>query len=177
MMDRRDEDWPTLASDQWQQLDARYVRCMRVAHILDAVVLIALAALVVFVGPVVFDWRFGRAEPYILLGLGLLVPALLLRAWCWAPVAYRHAAWRCDAVGIEIRRGVFWRRSILVPRSRIQHTDIVEGPLLRRFGLAKLSVHTAGNEFAEVDLEGIEREVAFVLRDSLLERASERVDA
>ena len=57
-----------------------------------------------------------------------------------------------------------------VPLSRVQHTDVNQGPLQRRFSLSTLVVHTAGNRHAIVKLEGLGKEVAEGVRDELLKR-------
>ena len=79
----------------------------------------------------------------------------------------------CDLLDVsdrslQIRRGVFWRERITVPRNRIQHTDVSQGPLERQFGLATLLVHTAGTEFARVSLPGLENGRALAIRDHLM---------
>ena len=61
--------------------------------------------------------------------------ALTWLAERWPQIDYRYTSYRVDDLGIEIRRGVFWRAVINVPRSRVQHTDVSQGPLERRFGL------------------------------------------
>jgi membrane protein YdbS with pleckstrin-like domain len=97
----------------------------------------------------------------------------------WPAIAHRHTSYRVDADGIEIRRGVVWRAVINVPRSRVQHTDVSQGPLERSHGLGTLVVYTAGTDHARVDLHGLAHEVALAIRDHLLPRAldPEGVDA
>jgi membrane protein YdbS with pleckstrin-like domain len=85
-------------------------------------------------------------------------------------IAYRHAAYRVDPRGIEIRRGIFFRSVINVPRSRVQHTDVSQGPFERRFGLGTLTIHTAGVSHAMVALAGLEHARALRIRDYLLPR-------
>jgi membrane protein YdbS with pleckstrin-like domain len=70
---------------------------------------------------------------------------------------------------------VFWRTVVNVPRSRVQHTDVSQGPLERRFGLGALVVYTAGTDHARIDLGGLAYETAIALRDHLLPH--ERDDA
>jgi uncharacterized protein len=65
---------------------------------------------------------------------------------------------------------VVWRRIINVPRSRVQHTDVSQGPLERSHELSTLIVHTAGTEHARVALPGLARATALGLRDQLLPR-------
>lgn len=74
------------------------------------------------------------------------------------------------ADGVLIRRGVWWRAEIFVPRSRIQHTEVNQGPLDRRWDMASLSLHTAGTRLENIALPGLPRDVAERLRDELLDR-------
>jgi membrane protein YdbS with pleckstrin-like domain len=96
---------------------------------------------------------------------------VLLLAWHsyrWPPVAYAHTSYRVDDQGIEIRTGVYWRAVINVPRSRVQHIDVSQGPVERRYGLGTLVIYTAGTEHAKVDLEGLEHGRALRIREHLL---------
>jgi len=86
----------------------------------------------------------------------------------WPGLAFRHAAYRVGPEGIEIRRGVLWRHVITVPRSRIQHTDVSQGPIERRYGLGTLTLFTAGSEHERVDLRGLDHERALAIRDALV---------
>ena len=109
--------------------------------------------------------------------IGLLVRASLwlsgvgLLGWHtyrWPAIEYRHASYRVDDLGIEIRRGVFWRAIINIPRSRVQHTDVSQGPLERRWGLGTLVIYTAGTDHAKVSLAGLEHGRALLIREHLL---------
>lgn len=97
-----------------------------------------------------------------------ITAALAWHSHRWPPVAWRHTFYRVDADGLEIRRGVYWREVINVPRSRVQHTDVSQGPLERRHGLATLVVYTAGTEHAKVTLPGLEHAIALAIRQHLL---------
>jgi hypothetical protein len=103
-------------------------------------------------------------------GLGWALVSGLL-AWHlhrWPAVRFRHVAYRLDWRGIEIRRGAVWRRVLTVPRSRIQHTDVSQGPLERDRGLATLVVYTAGTDYERIELDGLAHADALELRDRLL---------
>ncbi|MDH4062983.1 MAG: PH domain-containing protein [Acidobacteriota bacterium] len=93
--------------------------------------------------------------------------ALAWRAEVWPARAYAHTRYRLDADGLQIGRGVWWRTVIHVPRSRVQHTDVSQGPLERSYGLGTLVVYTAGTQHARVALPGLAYEVALALRDEL----------
>lgn len=150
-----------------RSLDPRYVLLERqVGWIATAV--LTLAALVGFA---VFLLMARPGWAAAMLVSGLMGAGLVVFAWwqqAWPPLEYRHASYRVDGNGLEIRRGVYFRAVTNVPRSRVQHTDVAQGPLQRRFGLATLIVHTAGNESAVVELPGLTHEIALAIRDHLL---------
>lgn len=121
------------------------------------------------------------AALYALTGSGPPLGALLLlAAWAaacaalatfvllWPGVRYRHVSYRVSEQGLVIRRGVLWRTVHSLPRSRVQHTDVSQGPLERAFGLATLVVYTAGTAHASTVLSGLSHETAMRIRDHLI---------
>ena len=125
--------------------------------------LFSLAVVLTLAGP----GTPGGAAPVWILVL-LVSGALAFAAQAWPPMAYRRASYAIDDSGIEIRRGVLWRRVVNVARSRVQHTDVAQGPLERRYGLATLLIYTAGTLHAQVDLFGLDHATALRIRDHLL---------
>jgi uncharacterized protein len=111
----------------------------------------------------------------LLLLPGWLVATLGLAWLChvWPAVHYRHVSYLVDAEGIEIRTGVWWRQIISVPRSRVQHIDVSQGPMERSFGLGRLVLYTAGTAHSRVELQGLSYPVAFALRNHLLPRGGD----
>lgn len=105
------------------------------------------------------------AVPIVAVGL---ITGLGVLAWRWPVVEHARTMYRVDHDGIEIHKGVLWRQVINVPRSRIQHTDVSQGPLERNFELSTLHVFTAGTEHSEVTLPGLEHSRALRIRDHLL---------
>jgi membrane protein YdbS with pleckstrin-like domain len=110
----------------------------------------------------------GPALAALLTASTLLTGLMVVYAHLGPLWRYRYTRYRVDTHGIEIRRGNAWRRVITVPRSRIQHTDVAQGPLERRYGLATLTIYTAGTEHSAVPLAGVAHDTALGLRDDLL---------
>jgi membrane protein YdbS with pleckstrin-like domain len=147
-------------------LDPRYVELQREVSWITTGVL----AFLVILGSIGL-----LASDLPLLVRGSIVAAALilvgLAAWWgqrWPAIEFRFASYRVDAEGLEFTRGVYFRAVTNVPRTRIQHTDVSQGPLQRRHGLATLVVHTAGSESAEVQLPGLPHDRALLIRDHLL---------
>lgn len=149
-------------------LDPRFIQHSRVVGGITTTAIAAglvLAMIIVLIAvdsmPRVLRLLIPLANLAIIAGLGILT-------WRWPVVEYRRCAYRVDRDAIEIRKGVAWRSVINVPRSRIQHTDVSQGPLERNFELSTLHIFTAGTEHSEVTLAGLEHSRALRIRDHLL---------
>ena len=150
-----------------RQLDPRFVPLQQTTGWIFAIVLATGSVVVLLI-----TWAANRFSVPLLLGLAplwLLVNGALATVFHrWPAVEYRHTFYRVDEHGIEIRRGVYWRVVINVPRSRVQHTDVSQGPLERRLGLGTLVIYTAGTDHAKVDLPGLDHSTALRIREHLL---------
>lgn len=82
----------------------------------------------------------------------------------------RHMRWRYE-VGeneLDIARGIIWRARFVIPFVRVQNTDTKQGPILRMFNLASVTVSTAAGEHV---IPGLAFEEADVLRDRIATQA------
>lgn len=135
-------------------------------HLKITLVILTLSFIVAFIAIIVS--RFFEPMPdkvfYSLLP-GLLVFYFML--FFYSKVAYKKFSYYMDERGLFINKGVFWQKKIVVPINRVQHTDITQGPLARRYDLAELTVHTAGTQSASVKIQGILHKHASELRSQL----------
>ncbi len=106
---------------------------------------------------------------FILLGVAI---GFFLLGFIWSKKRYQYSRWWYQDEGLYIQKGVIWRRRILVPKNRVQHTDVSQGPLERKFELGQLKVNTAGTKDASVELSGIELKVANELRNRLIDETN-----
>ena len=115
-------------------------------------------------------WRLRALGTAVVLAGAPVGAALALfgLAW-WLPGAwFRHLGYRLDPHGLVVRQGIFWRHRIAIPRVRIQHSDVSQGPLQRRYGVGTLKLYTAGSRFTCNELPGLDHDTALALRDTLL---------
>ncbi|MCB1601491.1 MAG: PH domain-containing protein [Lysobacterales bacterium] len=105
------------------------------------------------------------------LALVAAVALAVLLVWMTSRVVhrhYQHLRYALNEDGFFLRHGVWWQSEIFVPRDKIQHVDVVVGPIARRYGLAQLSFYTAGAHVPHVQVSGLAAERAMQLRDTLL---------
>jgi membrane protein YdbS with pleckstrin-like domain len=149
---------------RWEALDPRARIGMRLGAAIGLVVLYALPAAILLAAWDSGGWSFGAKALTYALGLA----ACIALAWRYANARFARTRFALDDAGLRILRGVVWRSETLVPRSRVQHTDLNRGPLDRHFGLATLKVYTAGTKLASVSIDGLPEARAAELRDALV---------
>lgn len=100
----------------------------------------------------------------------VLAPALALAAFIFVFLPQRKwRRWGYSGADEQLRvaRGWLVRTDTIVPFKRIQHIDVAQGPMERMFGLASLTVHTAGTHNSIVTLPGLTRDDAEAMRDAM----------
>jgi len=108
------------------------------------------------------------------LGFGRILPAaaLLIAVSVVAVVpqrVYRRLRYRLTGQVLQVLRGWLFHTDTVVPLVRVQHLDVIRGPLDKLFGTASLVVHTAGTHNSIVALPGLSPERAAELRDAIRE--------
>ena len=113
-------------------------------------------------------------------GLFIFIPAVIILLWLGLTVAknrWLYTRWRLDDEGFRLRKGRWWQKEIFIPRSRVQHLDIHNGPMERNRGLATLVIHTAGTQSHALKQGGFSLETATQLRNALVPETNTHVDA
>lgn len=76
----------------------------------------------------------------------------------WAYLYYGTVRYLLTGTEMTWARGVLWKQTGIVPYNRITNVDIIQGPVMRLFGISNLRIQTAGysaNQMAEIKLQGI----------------------
>jgi hypothetical protein len=82
---------------------------------------------------------------------------------------YRRLRYRLTDRLLQVLRGWLFHTDTVVPLVRVQHLDVVRGPLDKMFGTASLVVHTAGTHNSIVTVPGLAPDRAAEMRDLIRE--------
>jgi membrane protein YdbS with pleckstrin-like domain len=97
--------------------------------------------------------------------LGLLALALLsFIVFVVIVPKVRWIQWSFEVLDeeIDIHKGIFWHKRIIIPLIRVQNVDTKQGPIMRANGLASFTVATAAGEH---EIPGLDVAEADALRD------------
>jgi membrane protein YdbS with pleckstrin-like domain len=140
-------------------LDPAYARAIRLGAVVPALAILAIA----LVAEVLAPWQAGL----------ILAPGALFALWLLIglpPRRYKRWGYALDADCLRIVSGYLFRTDTVVPLGRVQHIDVDQGPIMRRYGLATLTLHTAGNANASVSLPGLAHADALAMREAIRTR-------
>lgn len=104
------------------------------------------------------------------ISIGAYVALAVFFVWMWWLIGrqvdnYQYAKAQKDIV---ISKGVLFRRIEVIPYGRLQFVDVEQGPLLRHYGLASVTLHTASQE-SLMPIIGMKQADAKALRKELLD--------
>ena len=142
-------------------------------HVLNAIVGLSL----VFgwlINGVLIHQQFDFWQWILLIMIAVLMAGLMWAASFFPSRSFKMTSWRSLPHGFEIHRGIWWRHRIFIPRDRIQHTDVNQGPFEHLYGLATLVVNTGGTHAPSITIEGLEMQQAEALREQLSRRDPDR---
>lgn len=156
---------------QWQGISRKYIAVSLINDLISLAFMLAITGwpvLLKLLGP------FAGASWVWLLPWPLLVLTFYLVNMALTPRRVRAHCYREDTDEFLVRRGLIVRRLVVVPYGRMQYVDVNSGPLLRAFGLAEITLHTASPQ-TDTKLPGVTAAEANRLREHLTERGENRL--
>lgn len=160
---------PRAEQIEFRPMAPAYPRQVRLVHLIVftpitlATLIAGVLLIAVFATPA--SRIVGPLLPVIPLTLGLVITSLAVRRARTTGLALR----RHD---IAYRRGVLFRKVVILPFNRLQHAEVSSGPLQRRYGLTSLKLYTAGASGVDLQIDGLTTESAATLRKHIAERSN-----
>ena len=151
-----------------QPISIKYRKLLRVEWLITAVVLLAgTTALLAFSHKL-----HGRPIMYL---LPAGVAAFLLFYFLFQEKTFRYRAYAVRERDVLYQKGWLVRRLKVCPFNRIQNCTVQQGPLERRWGLATLTLFSAGSNGADMRIAGLSHTEALQLHQAILTRINQHV--
>lgn len=142
------------------KLDPKIKKVWRINSLIET----AIISIILFGTFIILEINLRISLLWILIPVAVLVLRIVVNYIIYPNIKYSR--WRYDVRDDEIciRKGLFFISSIVIPIVRVQFTDTSHGPILRAFGLANVSITTAGGDQS---IPGLSFEVADELRNKI----------
>ena len=118
-----------------------------------------------------FTFLFVMFEPQIRsITIPVFLFIILLVIWnvIYHGISFPYMGYAIREKDITYQSGWLWKSMTTIPFNRVQHCDIKQGILDRQFGLARLTIYTAGGQHTEVLIPGLSPDTAEKLKTFIL---------
>ena len=162
-------DLPAAETVQLRSLHPSYLKVLRIEWLITTSILLVIAGVLYLFLP----WTHDSLTWIVIGGVIVVISALHLIS-----IEKSHP---CKAFAVRDRDVIYqtgWlvRTTKVCPFARIQNCSTQMGPLERNYGLASLSVFTAGSEGADIRIPGLLQEEADQLRHFILQKIHKETD-
>ncbi|SEW42300.1 PH domain-containing protein [[Clostridium] fimetarium] len=114
-----------------------------------------------------------KYKNYIYIATGLLLIYKLIGIVIYPIIEYKQWRYAITEDKVEIRHGIFFVTTTVIPIIRVQHITISRGPIYRKLGLSSVKIFLASGSF---DIEGLLENTATVISESLKSSVMERLN-
>jgi len=149
-----------MRSDPSQRPSPKMRSVWRITSLLSSISLVTLPIIYYFL------MRYFSFPTLIIIVLSVGVIGLILFTTLFLPsLKMKYTAYEIYENELEIQKGMFVIKRIIIPMVRVQHVTTEVGPLLRRYGLSTVNISTAATTHK---IEGLEHHIAENLRDRIV---------
>ena len=156
------EELPRAASATYEPLAPAYLRVELLSLWLGRLAILFIFLIYTYLTKDFPNWlRWGIAGLWVF----LLLASTLIRY-----LGFKIKGYAVRQHDLMYRQGLLFRTLTVVPFSRIQHSEVQQGVIERQFGLASLSVYTAGGSQSDIVIPGLKQEQAEQIRQLLSQK-------
>ena len=157
---------PKVNSDNFIPLDKNY----RTVIMLRAIIVstIVTAAFVLF-----YMNKSSKIPEYIWTITFIALVLFILSNILIAYLGFKKKKYKLRQYDIVYKTGLLWRSETSIPFVRVQHSEVIQGPIERLFRLSKLKLYTAGGHSSDLSVPGLSLSKAEQLKDFITKRIQE----
>ncbi len=146
-----------------QQIDKRALRVWKIAYFFQSLFFLLIPAFY-GVGFYFLDFPFWGLFVITIVVISVMLLFIFLIPY------FKWKSWRYDVLEheIDLQQGILITVRTLIPMNRVQHVDTKQGPLLRYYQLATVTIVTAATIH---EIPALSEEVANRLRDRIAQLA------
>jgi len=156
---------------EYEKLDEKAILSWRIRRIISFfVIFITVLAGLLILNNTELDNNYRN---YIYIATGLLLLYKLIGIILYPIIEYKQWRYAITEDKVEIRHGIFFITTTVIPIIRVQHITISRGPIYRKLGLSAVKIFLASGSF---EIEGLRENIANTISENLKSRVMERLN-
>jgi|SRR5688572_21407762 len=161
---------PKVEDVHLQPIEPSYWKVLQLEWLITAVIFLAIG------GSAIFFIKAIQLPLVITIASGVWLLVSAVSYWL-IHQSFKRKAYALREKDALYRTGWIVRYLQVCPYNRIQHCSIHAGPLERRFGLASISLYTAGSEGSDLRIPGLTEASAASIREFIMQKVRADEDA
>ncbi len=141
------------------RLEPAYKTVRVITGMIISAVIIVILWIIVMLRPQIWPYGFYAAGILSIMSLWIIF---------YYRVSFQYMSYALREKDISFSSGWLWHSMTTVPFNRVQHCDLKQGILDRRFGISKLTIYTAGGQSTDLIIPGLLPETAEKLKAYIL---------
>lgn len=110
----------------------------RLYGLINTVILLIVAGIASFI-----SYKFDGPKVIYYIAIIVVAAVAFITIWLFPKIRWNHWRYEVREHEIEIQSGLFIVKRTLIPMVRVQHVDTSQGPILKKYDLANISISTA----------------------------------
>jgi membrane protein YdbS with pleckstrin-like domain len=160
-----EQDLPSIEGIQFKTLEKNYLRVLYLSKLIGLTFFIVLFIVLYLLAP--------EEIPSIYFFLPFLLALLFFIVF----ILFTKSAFKVKSFGIRqhdilYKSGLIFRTTTIIPFNRVQHVEIKTGPIDRSFGLASLKIYTAGGSQSDLNIPGLNPEMAQKVKELIINKTA-----
>lgn len=159
-------DLPTVDSNSFNSLEKNYRAVLIIKAIIFSIVLIAGYFLFYY-------YKSDKLPLFVSLSLFVLLAFIVISNFLVAILGFKKKMYKIRFHDLIYKTGLLWKSETSIPFVRVQHSEVIQGPIERIFGIAKLKLYTAGGSTSDLSIPGLSMQKAEELKEFIVKRVQE----
>lgn len=118
----------------------------------------------------IFYWIESFQKSWIILSVIGTILLSLIALITFIEIGFKNLAWALRDKDIIFKKGWLFQSTHIIPFVKVQHCELISGPIGRRFGLASIKLNTAASNHADISIKGLKHETAENLKAFIMNK-------
>jgi len=154
---------PKYAQVSLHPVELTYKKVLYISWMIAYTILFAiLATLFILIKPLQINWLIALVAAALLLVISVTIASI--------EIGFKNKAWALREKDIQFKKGWLFQTTYIIPFNKVQHCELVSGPIGRKYGLASIKINTASSNNIDISIRGLKQETAEQLKAFIMEK-------
>lgn len=159
----------------YEKVDEKAIKAWKLNQGIELMVTALILIIGAIVDKILVGVRFWDVTilKFIIVGLLIIMAYQIIAFFIEPRLEYKQWGYIIEDEKIEIRHGIFFTKTVIIPVIKIQNITMKTGPIYKKYGLSKIEIALASGNF---EIEALADEKAREISENLRKRLYERLE-